>query len=434
MKFVSTRDPKGDPWTFPDALFQGLAPDGGLFVPQEVPPMDPDALARLRRNTFADTGAAVAAHLLGSAMDPDLVEEVARSALDFPVPVTSLSPSENLLELFHGPTLAFKDVGARFTARMMARLKEPREQPVVVLVATSGDTGGAVASAFHGLQGIEVVVLYPESGVSQVQAAQFTTLGGNVHALAVSGTFDDCQALLKWALQDAALANNVALTTANSINVGRLLPQAFYYVHAWGAVTGGRGNVVFSVPSGNFGNLTAGLLARRLGVPVSVLMAATNANRIVPHYLETGEWTPRPSVATLSTAMDVGNPSNFERVLHLFGGSVDRVRNAMVATSWTDQETADCIESVYLETGTILDPHTAVAVLGLRSARSHDPVAPGIALATAHPAKFGDRLEPLIGRRPALPPLLEQALSAPRRDSEIGNDREELREFLMKLT
>ncbi|HMB70478.1 MAG TPA: threonine synthase, partial [bacterium] len=318
MRFLSTRG-SCDPASFRAALFRGLAPDGGLYLPERVPELPASRLASFAGATLAEIGAAVAAEFVDD-LPPDTLAGVCADALDFPVPLVALDDRVFLLELFHGPTLAFKDVGARFMARAMGAYLGERRESLTILVATSGDTGGAVAQAFHGVPGTSVVVLYPAGRVSPVQERQFTTLGGNVRAYAVDGAFDDCQRMVKAAFRNETLSEGLRLTSANSINVGRLVPQTFYYFHAAARWPHDDPPVVCT-PSGNFGNLCAGLLARRMGLPVSAFVAATNANDVVPEYLDTGDFRLRPSLSTLSNAMDVGDPSNFDRILHLYGGS-----------------------------------------------------------------------------------------------------------------
>lgn len=404
-------------WTFEDALFQGGPPGGGLFVPASLAPMPDDQLHQMPHRSFQERAFAVAHHLLGDSLPADVLRGVVHDALDFPVPLRRLEPGIRMLELFHGPTCAFKDVGARFMARIMAAFRPHGERRVTILAATSGDTGAAVAHAFFGLPGVRVVVLYPQGRVSPRQAAQFSTLGGNVLAVGVQGSFDDCQRLAREALSDPDLRRDHGLVPANSINVGRLLPQTFYYAHAWAEHAGAArsGEVVVSVPSGNFGNLAAGLAARALGVPIARFVAATNANAVVPAHLAGGAYRPAPSVPTISSAMDVGKPSNWLRVLHLFGGDLDAVRSVVSGSSWSDEETRACIREVWRRTGIVLDPHTAVGVLGLRRELARRPGADGIVLATAHPAKFADTVEPLVGRPVAVPPDLAAVLDRPER-------------------
>lgn len=438
MKYVSTggRSPAVDLET---ALFRSLAPDGGLYLPQALPrfpwPLPEPAAA-------ADPLSATARQL-APALLPDLprevVEAVVDDALDFPVPLVPVPPQAVhpgvwVLELFHGPTLAFKDVGARFMARLFARLRGHDSRPLTVLVATSGDTGSAVAQAFLGLEGTRVVILYPKGKVSPVQECQFTTLGDNVHALAVAGTFDDCQRLVKGAFADAELSAALRLTSANSINLGRLLPQSFYYFHAAAQLPAGAPPPVISVPSGNFGNLTAGLLAKRMGLPCSLFVAATNVNDVVPDYLESGRFRPRPSLSTISNAMDVGNPSNFARILALYDGNLEEIRQDVIGVRCTDEETAETIRRVYRETDYLLDPHTAVAWGGLNRSLTRDHMdLPSIVLATAHPAKFREAVEPAIGTSVALPERLAVCLDRPSRAQDLDPDAKELEAYLRSI-
>lgn len=439
-------DPAPPPrtWTFQEALFLGQAPDGGLFVPADLVPLASDQLRAMAGKSFAERSFVVARHFLGDEIDEDVLRQVVHDALDFPVPLRPLEPGVHMLELFHGPTCAFKDVGARFMARMMSALRPDADAPLTVLAATSGDTGGAVAHAFHGLPGVRVVVLYPLGRVSPRQEAQFATLGGNVAAVAVRGAFDDCQRLAREAFNDRALCAAHGLTSANSINIGRLLPQVFYYVHAWAELTAGEAmaerELVVSVPSGNFGNLTAAVTARTLGVPISRLVAATNANSVVPDYLTTGGYRPRPSVSTLSNAMDVGDPSNFRRISHAFRGDLAAIRAVLAGSAWTDDQTRECIRELWRERQVVLCPHTAVGLLGLRQElarreavkggavladepgfsrarpkRSKPLGAEGIVLGTAHPAKFAEVVEPLTGQPIPVPAGLSQAMELPRR-------------------
>ena len=406
MRFVSTGG-KAPPADLETALLTGLAPDGGLYFPETVPRFPEELFARLpdlsREETALEVLAPYFAGIPGGRFD-----ELVRDALSFPIPLVPLGDRVHVLELFHGPTLAFKDVGARFLARLFSRLVKEGDEPLTILVATSGDTGGAVARAFHGVPGTEVVVLYPKGKVSALQEKQFTTLGDNVTAFAVEGVFDDCQRMAKESFADAELRRSRRLTSANSINVGRFLPQSFYYFHALGQLGSPPGPVIFSTPSGNFGNLGAGLLARHEGLPAAGFVAATNVNDVVPEYLDTGEFRPRPSLATISNAMDVGDPSNFARILHLYGGDHGAILEDVRGSRHDDEETRAAIREVYETTGTVLDPHTAVGWLGLREALEESPDAVGIVLATAHPAKFGEEVEPVIGRGIPLPGALAE--------------------------
>ena len=402
MKFVSTRG-SAPAVTFQEALFAGLAPDGGLYVPESIPVVDFDDL---RDASLVELATAVAAPFLVE-IPRSTLQTLLEDALDFPIPV-ALVGDRAAVELFHGPTFAFKDVGARVMARLMSHFN--RDATVLtVLVATSGDTGSAVAQAFHDVPGTRVVVLFPENGVTPVQEAQFTTLGGNVTAVAVEGTFDDCQRLAKQAFSDHDLADRVRLTSANSINIGRLLPQAFYYAHA--ALQSSR-PVVFSVPSGNFGNLTAGLLAWRLGAPIHSFVAATTINDTVPRYLSTGRYEPRPSVPTLANAMDVGSPSNVERIRWLFGDDLEGMRVVIKGSVHSDEDVRRTIGEVFNRYGYVCDPHTAIAFAGLDGVDEDEHAS--AFLATAHPAKFKPIVEPLIRAHVPLPRELAEAMAKPR--------------------
>ena len=419
MQFTSTRDP-GHVATLSEALARGLAPDGGLYVPVGFPTLAPGDFEG------ASSLPAVARRLLepffaGDALNallPAIVEE----AFDFPVPLVALEGGEDVavLELFHGPTAAFKDIGARFLAACFSRLGRPDARPLTILVATSGDTGGAVAAAFHGRPDFEVVVLYPKGLVSPRQEQQLTCWGGNVRSLTVRGTFDDCQALVKAAFADASFSATRELSSANSINVGRLLPQASYYAYASLATwrrTGRKAN--FIVPSGNLGNVLAAVWARQVGLPVGELVLAFNVNRTVPDYLASGEWRPRASIATLASAMDVGNPSNMERLRNLhpeWRELARRVRAEVV----TDAQLSARIKSDRARYGRTWCPHTAIAAeTYARLGEEARAAGPWILVATAHPAKFPETIEPLIGAQLEVPPALARLLSLPRHAREI---------------
>lgn len=398
MPYHSTNDPahRVDLRT---AVLRSLPPDNGLYMPVALPELPPSFWASCRNMSFQEIGIAVAKAFFGDEVPLADIEEIVSATLSFDAPVRELGPGDHLLELFHGPTLAFKDFGARFMARLMAWLTRGEDRPLTVLVATSGDTGGAVASAFHNVAGTRVVILYPQGGVSGLQEKQLTTLGGNITALEIDGNFDDCQRLVKSAFLEPGLGERLNLTSANSINLSRLVPQSFYYIHAACQLDAAAGPPVFVVPSGNFGNLTAGLLAARLGLPVADFVAATNANDVVPGYLASGTYEPRPSVATLSNAMDVGAPSNFARMLALFGDSWEQMRTRVRGAAYTDAQTRDAIRDVYGTTGEVLCPHTAVGWLAARDFRRNHPgqSVSTITLATAHPAKFIDTIDDVLG-------------------------------------
>ena len=432
MRFASRLHPE-QVMTFRDALFTGLAPDGGLYHP-----VDPPDLAGLIPSleglaSFPEVAAAACALLLSPDIPEDRARALAANALTFSPVLRRLDDRVLLLELFHGPTCAFKDFGAQFLAAAMESLLERKSRRIQILVATSGDTGSAVAHAFHGRANIDVVILYPSGRVSDLQEKQLTTLGGNVHALEVQGSFDDCQRLAKEAFQDPALRSRLRLTSANSINIGRLVPQCLYYFFAGTrrAEIGGAAPTI-CVPSGNFGNLTAGVYAWRWGLPVRGFIAATNVNDIVPAYLKSGRFKPRPSAQTLSNAMDVGNPSNFERLQETFKGSWEGMAARIEGCSISDERTLETMRSVHAEHGVLVDPHTAV---GCAAARDH--LAAGgagdeqvVVLSTAHPAKFSDIVEKATGVVPAMPERLARCLTLPKQALQVGTTLGELSGFL----
>ena len=419
MQFISTRDPRHCV-SLSVALQQGLAPDGGLYVPERFPTINAADFAGLNAIT------AEAVRFLTPFFDGDRLEhampQIVREAFDFPVPLVPLKGAADVsvLELFHGPTAAFKDFGARFLGACLGRLAYDPKRPLTILVATSGDTGGAVAAAFHGRPGIEVVVLFPRGLVSPRQEQQLTCWGGNVRSLSVAGTFDDCQRLVKAAFADPALAKRRELSSANSINVGRLLPQACYYVHASLATWRRTGRLAnFIVPSGNLGNVLAAVWARRIGLPIGELVLAFNANRTVPEYLATGDWRPRPSTATLASAMDVGNPSNMERLRHLHP-DWQELGGAVTAMTVSDDQIRHRIRADQSRLGETWCPHTATAAeVYERLEPARRAAGPWILIGTAHPAKFPETVEPLIGSQIPIPRSLARLLALPKQVTEI---------------
>ena len=432
MNWISTRR-KSPPVPFIDALFAGTAPDGGLYFPDRFEPLPPSTLASLRTADLVDVGTVVGTHLLGGDISEQDMRAIVTDALDFSIPLVQVADRAWVLELFHGPTLAFKDVGARVQARLLHHFTDGT--PLTILVATSGDTGSAVADAFHGVPDSRVFVLYPEGQVTDVQEAQMASLGGNITAVSVRGTFDDCQHLVKQAFADDEVRKRVWLTPANSINLGRLLPQVIYYFllarlvepAEKGPAKAGHYvqddvDLLVSVPSGNFGNLTAGLIAKRLGLPVRRFVAATNVNDVVPEYLRTGTYAPRPSRRTVANAMDVGAPSNFERIRAMYDDSIDRIREDLVGAAFDDAAIVAEIARVHRERKYLLDPHGAIAWLGLQEQLEKHPRATGVFLATAHPAKFREVVEPAIGARVPLPAALSDAIARPRQSAHIDVD------------
>ncbi len=424
-RFVSTGQ-SSPPVELTTALLEGLAPDGGLYMPEALSPLTSVGLSELKGGSLRETAERLIAPLFGRDA-PAATHAAVIDALDFDVPLVQLSDRLFVLELFHGPTLAFKDVGARVMARLLGQAGSGG--PIFVIAATSGDTGGAVAHAFARVSGTRVWILYPKKQVSERQERQFATVGGNVQAVAVRGTFDDCQRLAKGALGDRQFLDGAPLTSANSINVGRLLPQAIYYAHGWAQLPGGS-EVVVSVPSGNFGNLTAGLMAKRCGVPIDRFVAATNANDVFGHYLRTGAVNPRESVRTLSSAMDVGNPSNLVRIHYLYDGDLGGLQRDVAHSAHGDADVRLAIRRVADELGYVLDPHTAVGLLALESELRERPDAVGIVLATAHPAKFADVVEPILGRAVDIPPRLAATLARSVEAVEIAPTLRQLRDTM----
>lgn len=379
------------------AILRSLPADNGLYMPVELPQVPKGFWDSYRGMSFQEIGFNVAHAFFREDVPQDALQGIVDGTLEFDAPLVTLSETDHILELFHGPTLAFKDFGARFMARLMAWLTRDEDRMLTVLVATSGDTGGAVASAFHQVEGTRVVILYPKGKVSGLQEKQLTALGGNITALEVEGSFDDCQALVKSAFLDRDLSEQLNLTSANSINLARLVPQSFYYIHAARQLDEGV-LPTFVVPSGNFGNLTAGLLAMKLGLPVDQFVAATNLNDVVPAYLDSGEYKPRPSIATISNAMDVGAPSNFVRLKELFGDSYEDIRDHISGLAFDDEETRAAIREVRESTGYLIDPHGAVGWLAAKAWRTAKPDAVTITLETAHPAKFLDVMDEELGQ------------------------------------
>ena len=420
------------PADFRAATIAGQAPDGGLYFPETIPKFSPDFLHNLREMSRAELALAVMQPYVGAAIPEAALAQICAAAVDFDFPLVTIEPGVAALELFHGPTLAFKDVGARFMSRCLGYFAQRGDTPAVtVLVATSGDTGGAVAAGFLGVPGVEVVILYPSGKVSPVQEQQLTTLGQNITALEVSGTFDDCQALVKQAFQDADLRARRFLTSANSINVARWLPQQLYYCFAAQQWPTDAPAPVVAVPSGNFGNLCAGLLARVSDLPLGPFIAACNANDPVPAYFRRGgHYAAQAAVPTVSNAMDVGNPSNFVRVLELFDNDFTALAQTLSAATVTDTDTVAAIRHVWETHRYLLDPHGAVAYAALRRYQAAHPTAPGLLLATAHPVKFPAVVEPILGRPIPLPRAVQHLQGRPKRSIELPVSYEALRAFL----
>jgi threonine synthase len=430
MKFYSLTTPSHKV-SFQQAVLEGLAPDGGLYMPDSIPELSKEFIDQLSTLSKAAIGFAIARPFVDDSIPDETLREIVSETIDFDFPLVSLEENVFALELFHGPTLAFKDVGARFLARILQHIAKTIHQEIIVLVATSGDTGSAVAHGFYTMEGIRVVILYPDGMVSALQEKQFATLGNNIQAVKISGTFDDCQQLVKQAFQDEELRKSKFLTSANSINIARLIPQSFYYFFAWSQLYTPK-NVVFSIPSGNFGNLTAGVLARKMGLPIHAFVASTNVNDVVPEYLNTNFFTLRPSRQTISNAMDVGNPSNFLRLLALYDNDWNYITKEIFGYALTDAETQEAMQNVFTKNNYVLDPHGAVGYLGLKKYLMNNPEAQGIFLETAHPSKFPDVVESAIQQPINLHPVLAELTNKQNQSLSCSTDFSTFKKLLMK--
>lgn len=430
MRYYSTNNPSQFT-TLREAVLQGLAVDNGLYMPESIPVLPPVFFEGIHEMTFQEIAVAVTEKFTGDEIPPAALKRIIDHTIQFDAPLVALDSHISALELFHGPTMAFKDFGARFMSQLLGIFAEQIKREIVILVATSGDTGSAVANGFLGVQGVKVVVLYPSGKVSDIQEKQFTTLDRNITAMEVDGTFDDCQRLVKSAFLDPKLRDAYFLTSANSINIARLIPQSYYYFYAYAKRRDARKPVVFSVPSGNFGNLTGGLFAKRMGLPVKHFVAATNVNDVVPEYLRSGEMIPRPSRHTLSNAMDVGNPSNFARLLDLYKNDFEAITHDIIGYAFTDDQTVEVMQRVSHDHQYLLDPHGAIGYLGLKQYLTDvDSDVNGIFLETAHPAKFKDVVEKAIGERIPLPAALEKFVQGEKKSIRIANDYDEFRKRL----
>ncbi|SKC56528.1 threonine synthase [Ohtaekwangia koreensis] len=431
MKFYSTNN-KNLKVDLKEAVTQGLAPDNGLYMPEHIPVLPKEFFDTIHTKSFRDIAFIVAQNIIGDDVPADELRRIVDHTIQFDAPVVEVDDHAYALELFHGPTLAFKDFGARFMSQLLGYFAKEQSQEIIVLVATSGDTGSAVANGFLGVKGTKVIVLYPSGKVSEIQEKQFTTLGQNVIALEVDGTFDDCQRLVKQAFLDDVLRKKYFLTSANSINIARLIPQSFYYFYAYAQVKDKNKPVVISIPSGNFGNLTGGLLAQRMGLPIERFIATTNVNDVVPEYLKTEVFTPRPSRQTISNAMDVGNPSNFVRLLDLFDKDFARLSKDIVGYAFSDDETRAAMRHIYASTDYVMDPHGAIGYLGLikyLEERGEDIT--GIFLETAHPAKFKEVVDETLSRPIDIPLPLQRFLEQPKKSIPMKSDFEGFKDFLL---
>ena len=431
MRFYSTKH-QSPVASLQEAIFQGLPADNGLYMPEHIPVMPSAYFKKLPDLSLPEIAFEVTKALLGEELSDQVIEELVTDAFDFPVPLVSVTERVASLELFHGPTLAFKDFGARFMARLMSHYLKGSTEKLHILVATSGDTGSAVAQGFLGVEGIDVTILYPKGKVSHIQEQQLTTNGQNITALEIDGTFDDCQAMVKQAFLDKDLHSKLNLTSANSINISRLIPQSFYYHYGYGQAKTSSADIYFCTPSGNFGNLTGGLLAKKMGLPVAGFCAATNSNSVVPEYLRGGSYTPRASVSTISNAMDVGNPSNFPRMQDIFQNQDAAVREEIKGFYYTDEETAEAIQQVDQRYQYLMCPHSAIGYLGI-SDFLKDKLGQGIFLATAHPVKFKDVVEPLVKRSIAVPARLQQIIDRKKMVVEMKPRFDRFKQYLLDL-
>jgi len=388
------------------AVFKGLPEDNGLYMPEHIPALPQAFIRDLKTYSFPEIALNVCTNLFGDTIPMQDLAKLVVEAINFPAPIVELDEQLSVLELFHGPSLAFKDFGARFMAKLMGYFNKGEDKELTILVATSGDTGGAVAAGFYKTPGIRVIILYPSGKVSNLQEKQLTTLGHNIQALEINGTFDDCQALVKQAFLNKELRSKLRLSSANSINIARLVPQSFYYFEAYKQLPESNRPTVFCVPSGNFGNLTAGLFAKQMGLPVDHFIAATNSNDVVPEYLASGTYTPRPSVPTISNAMDVGNPSNFARMLDLYQDTWGDMSAAISGYAFDDEMTKTGVKEIFDNYNYVIDTHGAVGYLALKYYLNMHPEKRGVVLETAHPSKFIDEVEKVLDRKITIPDRL----------------------------
>tara|TARA_R110000868_G_scaffold45453_4_gene150956 strand:- start:90 stop:1379 length:1290 start_codon:yes stop_codon:yes gene_type:complete len=414
--------------SFKEAVINGIAPDKGLYFPESITPLPKDFFDNIEQLSNHEIAFQAIRQFVSDDINDEKLKQILEEVLDFDFPVVDISDNIAALELFHGPTLAFKDVGARFMARCLGYFSEENSNEITVLVATSGDTGGAVANGFLGVKGVKVVILYPSGKVSDIQEKQLTTLGQNITALEVDGTFDDCQNMVKTAFLDTDITNKRQLTSANSINVARWLPQLFYYLFAYKQVK--VDDIVFSIPSGNFGNICAGMIAQQLGMPVKQFIAATNVNDVVPRFMETKNYDPKPSIATISNAMDVGDPSNFIRIRHIFKNDFNKLSEKLSSYAFTDDETKDALIELYNEYTYIADPHGAVGYLGLKKYQEDNLDSYGIFLETAHPVKFIDIVGDTIKENIDIPEKILKLMDKKKKSIKIAT-YDELKDFLI---
>jgi threonine synthase len=417
--------------SFKDAVIKGIAPDRGLYFPEKITPLAKDFFDKIERLSNIEIAFMAIRQFVQEDIDDEKLKEILTEVLDFDFPLVPITDHIATLELFHGPTLAFKDVGARFMARCLGHFSENNTSEITVLVATSGDTGGAVANGFLGVKGVQVVILYPSGKVSDIQEKQLTTLGKNIIALEVTGTFDDCQKMVKTAFLDEEITKHKQLTSANSINVARWLPQLFYFLFAYKEIKSKGKEIVFSIPSGNFGNICAGMVAQQLGMPVKHFIAATNVNDVVSRFMQTDVYEPQPSVATISNAMDVGDPSNFVRIRHIYNNDITTLSEYLSSYSFTDEQTKDAMLELYNEYNYIADPHGAIGYLGLKKYQGQNSNTYGIFLETAHPVKFLDIVEDTIKENIEIPEKIFKQMKKKKKSIKISS-YDELKEFLLQ--
>lgn len=434
MKYYSTNS-KNKLFSFEEAVMKGLADDGGLFMPESVPNLGKDFFWDIEKKSFTEIALEVSRHFAGDEIPLSKLEEIVFNAINFPAPITAINNNLFVLELFHGPTLAFKDFGARFMAKTMGYFAQKENAHLNILVATSGDTGSAVANGFYNTPGISVYILYPKGKVSKIQEQQLTTFDKNITALEIDGTFDDCQRLVKTAFLDNELNDKMNLSSANSINIARLLPQSFYYMEAYKQIPDKSLPVVFSVPSGNLGNLTAGLVAKKMGLPVYKFIGATNRNDVFTEFIQSGNFNARASVQTLSNAMDVGNPSNLARIIDLYLNSIDDIRNDIYSATFNDDQTRDAIKYIYKEFDYVIDPHGAVGYLALQKflQENSSQKYSSVVLETAHPPKFKDAVEEELKINLEIPERLAACLQKEKKAVELNSDYDSLKNYLMSL-
>ena len=430
MKLYNTKD-KSESVSFKEALFKGIGSKSGLYMPFDIPLLQKSFFENIKEKTFQEICFEISNLLLKDEIPESSLQNIISNAINFDAPLVNLNDKIKVLELFHGPTLAFKDFGARFMAESFAHFIQNQNLETTILVATSGDTGSAVANAFYKKPGIKVILLYPAGKVSKIQEMQFATLGQNISALEISGTFDDCQSLVKKSFGDKEIARRINLSSANSINIARLIPQTFYYFRAYQQLANKSEPFIFCVPSGNLGNLTAGLISQKMGLPVHKFISAVNSNSVFSDYISTGDFNPRSSISTLSNAMDVGNPNNFERITEIFNSSHEEIKSNIESISISDKETIEVIKKVYDEFDYLIDPHGAVGFSAMQKFSQlygHTK----ILLETAHPAKFGNVIKSAIGKNAELPESLKTSLTGKKQTVTLSGNFKELKEFLLQ--